>query len=412
MKKKSHVFLLASFLSAIGDFVIIFSLPNGLAKESGKISLAVFFWLIPALAIVLASFFGKTLSKRLDSERTDYARLLIALGSFEVFICFFLLFFRGLQETVFVCFVFLAFFAFVKEGISRLLYNVTVYRFFSKPSEYTKISGKKAALDIIGGLVGIIIASYLVKENFWKFSLILDAISYFILGFTILIYGKNQSIKYNIRDALPESYQLEKSTFKRVKNVDGSLKYIMIALPLIHAVNALYQNYQPLINYKLNIMSVSGSILLISILRMPSVIIGLNLERIHKAIFLDAFIKIFPLFYVVLSLLFLIYPSAITMILTVIMAGAFTGVYMPIVLNILNLLPANLTIKYNVFITRWIGIFQGLACVASIFIYNNERIDVSLICFLIIFFSIFSIFLIRLMPSSILTTSQLQTNLE
>lgn len=411
MKKKSYVFLLASFFSAIGDFIIIFSLPNGLAKESGKISLAVFFWLIPALAIVLASFFGKALSKRLDSERTDYAKLLIALGSFEVLICFFLLFFRGLQETIFVCFVFLAFFAFIKEGISRLLYNVTVYRFFTNPSEYTKISGKKAALDIIGGLIGIIIASYLVNENFWKFSLIIDAITYFILGFTILIYGKNQSIKYNIRDALP-NYELEKNTLKVVKNVESSLKYILTALPLIHAVNALYQNYQPLINYKLNIMSVSGSILLISILRMPSVIIGLNLERIHKAILLDAFIKIFPFLYIFLSLLFLLCPSIITMMLTVIMAGAFTGVYMPIVLNILNLLPANLTIKYNTFVIRWIGIFQGLACIASVFIYNNEVIDVSLICFLIIFFSIFSIFLIRLMPSLIFTTSQLQTNLE
>jgi MFS family permease len=362
--KRLHIFLVASFLSAIGDFALVFSLPNGLGKETGKIEFAVVAWLVPAIAVFGSSFVGNFIRNR-NSDRRDYAFLLCGIALLELIICFLINLSRDQTYTLVLATLFVLLYAFAKEGVGRVLYHITVYRYFASNEEFNRVSGFKAAGDVLGGLVGIVLASQLIATNEWRFALVLDAMTFLVLGCTILFAGRD--IPHPISEAASDS----NDTPPIRDDILHGMKWVLIAVPLLHAINALYANYLPLIGERLGLIAVSSSVLLIAALRAPGLVAGLLFGRIANVIPVSALIRAFPWVHLSISIIFLLMPSVFTMAAAMLIGGLGVGLFMPACGSAIKDLPRKQMVRFNTFVMRWLGVFQFLACVTSIWLYRG-----------------------------------------
>ena len=395
-------FLSASFISMVGDMLLVFSLPTGIGKETGDMSSAVIFWLIPAVAVFVSSFLGKFIKKRSGNERKDYAKLLIVIALIELGISY--LTYRYTDRSIVLglscAFVFL--YAFTKEGISRLFYNVAVYRFFCTPAQYSSLAGTKGGLDVLGGIVGIALASYFVDSNSWRVALIVDAMTFVIISSVIYFLGRDPKPEPEADVRIPAMEINEVEEPKVVAKVSVTpediklIKYVLIGISSLHAINALYANYQPLINEKLNIISASSSILLIALLRTPGAACGLFAGKVTRVVPSPAIIKFYPLLHLCLSLGFVFFPHFLTMSLVIVSSGVGVGVYIPTSISLLNKFTMTAIVDINVLISRWLGIFQVVACVIAIILFSSDRIPLLQLGMWMVIMSGLSFFILKI----------------
>lgn len=379
--------MLGSFLSSVGDFTLIFSLSNGVIKEIKIVSFAPFFWLIPAIIMYFSLLTKKYFLNRESNIRRDYSYLLLFIGLVEVLCALLLYYFQSQSFIILACSFFIIVYAFFKEGIPRLSFNNKVYTLFCHKEHYLKLAAQKGSIDLIGGTLGIIISSYLVGANLWRMALIIDAITFFIFGVIIFFGGTKKLINQNISS----NFSSTNEQIVIIKNLKKCLVYIMLAIPLVHYINALYQNYIPIINNELGLLSFSTTILLISIVRAHIIVLGYFLDRICNKFYWDKILLWFPISYMFISLFFLLFPCNATMLLTVILSSFFVGIFLPLSLNIINHLTYSMMLEYNTKLVKRIAIFQTMGCVISIVVFNFYGFRKEIVASNLLFFSTFYI---------------------
>jgi hypothetical protein len=360
------LFLAASFISAFGDYLLFFSLPNGLGIESGDYRLAVLAWLIPGISVFFAGFFDRRISDRLHSTREDYAKLLLVVAGIEVLTAIAALVFRDKPVTVVLICLFLFLYAFVKEGIPRLLYTVSIYRYFAADKDYERIAGFKSSMDIMAVLFGTLAASHLVSLGQWRTALLIDAASFVVLGLVLWLAGRTPL--ESPADAASRQNKVGESV-----SVWG-LRWILFAVPALHGINALSINYLPLINDKLGVLDVSSSIAMIAFLRFPGLLAGMFFGKISRAIQPTVLMALMTILYLAASFLFLILPAQWTFIAVVLIGGLNMGLGGPADVSIRNRLPTPELIRFNALVLRLLAGFQVVACLAALCLFSKEEV--------------------------------------
>lgn len=366
---KKYIFLFASFISALGDAILLFSLPFGVSKEFQNLKLAPLFWLIPAVALFVSVYFRKWVHVRENSARLDYSLLLLIVGLLEVVIAITCFFTKTSQTSLILALIFVFFYAFIKEGISRLFYNVAIYRFFCTPEEYTHFTGLKGALDVIAAISGIILATFFFERGHWRYSMLLDALTFIVLTLCIYFVGKDakdlgwsQSI---LKDDQPTSspHNLWNSR---------AIIWILFSVPILHAVNSLFVNYLPLINEKKEILTVSGSLLWLAILRFPGLLLGLNYKRLSTQYNHLYPIIFYTCFHIAVSISYIIAPSYFASCLLMASSGLSAGLFSPAYMNILNQISHRDLVNFNSYVTRSTAVFQFTSCTVSILLIDHS----------------------------------------
>lgn len=366
--RRIFAFLVVSFLSSFGDTLLVLALPMGIGQETGNISVALIAWFVPSIAMVISSYFSRAIKNRRESERIDYGMLLLAIAVCEVGFGIGVFMTDSYELTILLIIGFVFLYALAKEGISRLIYNVSIYKFFCSDQHYANLSGKKAGLDIAAGLLGVVGAAYLVGTGDWRLALIIDAATFVFLATLIIFVGRDSQSEDTNEPNCEQG--LETITEAQVAHA----KWIAIGFPVLHAVNALYAYFQPLIVEKADIMPAEQSLLFLALMRLPSMVGGLYFNRLIAHIAVHRIVVICPMIYITASVLFVMIPSTGTMLLTMFAGGLNIAIYMPAFVNILNDLPRNETIEVNKIVLRSIGYFQGSACLVSMYLYSSGEL--------------------------------------
>lgn len=385
--RRTLIFLAASFLSAVGDMLLVFAVPAGLGIETGDIRAAVLMWLVPAIAMFLSSFLNKKVAHRKHTVRQDYCYLLFGIAVLETIIACLALFLDTPVQTIILISAFVFFYAFAKEGIPRLLYLTAVYRFFVTDKSYTQIVGVNNGLNILAALIGISVAALLVENGNWRFALITDALTFMIFGGVIFFFG---------RDVQPES--TISSSDQRELPQTSALRAIAVTVPLLFCINALIWNYLPLLSQKWGVSSVSTGILYIGFLRVPGLLTGFRIQAIAKLISLEKLVVYIPLAYISTSLLFVAVPNFVSLVCLILLQGLVSGIYWPADFSIRNKLSHVDQVKFNTHVLRRLAVFQFLACCAAWYIYSNPTPSSALIIFSFLGFAAFAIYTSRIDP--------------
>mgnify|MGYP001560630012 CR=1 FL=1 len=366
---RQSIFLAASFISSFGDFILVTSLPHGLGFESGNIQFAVIAWLFPAMAVFGASFFARSVARRHNSARTDYAKLLLAVAIIEILTAVAAIHYREPMQALVLSIIFVIGYAFIKEGIPRLLYQVTMYRFFVGDADYARLVGLKSALDIVAALSGMLFASQLVALGQWRYGLLIDATTFVIFALVLLFAGRD------FHAPKPVAHGQTGATAAPARpTIDwGSLRWVLIGVPLFHAVNALFPNYFPLISTKLGFMNIGASIVLIAVVRLPGVLSGIFYSHVSAKVPPRFWVRALLISYCAVGFTFLAFPSAVTMSYVVLFAGLNIGIHLPSDIMLRNQLTGDDLVHFNTIVLRWLAVFQFAACCLAIWLYSGGQ---------------------------------------
>ncbi|MEV6986123.1 MFS transporter [Sphaerisporangium sp. NPDC051017] len=391
MTSRSRSFLIANFISTLGDVMVVTAIPFGVGLETGRIENTIIFWLVPALAVLGASFFGKRISRRKSTARVDYARLLMGIAVAEVVISLLTLLFRGPISTLVISTLFVALYAFAKEGIPRILYQVAMYRYFVKAEEYARLAGLKAGLDIVAALGAILFSAAVVASGTWRYVLLFDALTFVVLSVTMWKVGRD-----------PESVApvpiAEKTTTRSgaAPDLRAGLVSVLIAIPLFHGVNAAFVNYLPLINQELGVMAASTSITLLAVLRAPGMLLGLGFDKIRKYVPARTWTTFLPVAYVLIALTYLASPNVWSVYALLFLGGLNVGVFAPSDAIIRNEIPEAHLVGFNVIVLRWLGVFQALACLSALAVFRTLTVHTGLLAIIVVASVVFAVLLPRI----------------
>ena len=368
MRSRKIIFLFSSFLSTVGDMLLVFAVPAGLGLETNDIRSAVLMWLIPAVAMFLSSFLNKKIEGRPHSVRTDYGYLLVGIAVLELIISVLALKLKTPHQTLVLITGFVFLYAVAKEGIPRLLYLVAVYRFFVDQNGYTKMAGLSNGLNIFASFLGVAFAAFLISKGVWRVALIIDAVTFVVFGLAILLVGIDApSGRTESPDAAKDSKNIE------AVPLAGGLGTVAMVVPLLFGINALVWNYLPLLSQRFSVVGASTSILLISVLRLPGLLAGITLDKILKWLPLERLVRIVPTIYFSLSVVFIMWPHVITLALLIVAQGALSGIYWPSDFSIRNMMSHATQVQFNTIVLRRLAIFQFLACCAALWIYSPNH---------------------------------------
>lgn len=360
----------------LGDTLTVTAIPFGVGMETGNINTAVIFWLIPALAVLGASFFGNRVRRRQATARVDYARLLLGIAVMEVVIAVLALQLRDSSATLLLSILFVTSYAFAKEGIPRILYSVAMYRYFVGPAEYAKLAGRKAGLDIAAAICGVLVASFVVAAGTWRYVLLFDSVTFVVLAWTIWRVGRDD-IPAETSSAATESTEADGGSpaMSTQRALRPALVSILVAIPLFHGVNAAFINYLPLVNEKLGVLTAATSIGLLAVLRTPGMLLGLAFGRISTLVPPRVWTIALPAVYVIVAFTYLASPNVWSVYALLLLAGLNIGVYSPADNTIRNQIPEDQLISFNVLVLRWLGVFQAVASVSAMVVFSSTSLD-------------------------------------
>ena len=382
------LFLLSSFISSFGDMLLVCAIPAGLGVDTNDIRMAIFMWFIPAIAMYLSSYFYKKISLRTHHARRDYALLLIGIAIIEIVTAILAFSFNGPLYTIIISCIFVFFYAFAKEGIPRIFYDVQIYRFFVTDDNYAKLAGWHNALGILAKVLGGLLAGYLILKGTWKSAFIVDALTFFVFGLAILFAGKNTVEKIKGNDSLT-SKSLSKANSIQ-EDYTFLLKAINVVMPLLFGLNALAWNYMVLILKKLSIAEVSDGIFMMTLLQIPGLIIGANFHWVKNVISIKHLILTIPILFFSSVVLFFIDPRIEIYFASVLLSGVVYGLLWPAERYIKSRMENKEMIYFNSLVLKRLSLFQFLSCVCAFAIYSLEEfrtpvVAVSAIMAIIIF---------------------------
>ncbi len=368
------VFLISSFLSAVGDSLLLFAVPVGLGLETGHLRYSVMMWFIPAIAIFISSFLHNHVARNRSSARTNYALIVLSVAALEIIIS--LLAMRpSMQSHIgpLLC-VFVFGYAFIKEGIPRLLYVVSVYRYFGEPQDYQKIAGLNHGLNILAGIAGSLFAALLVASGSWKLALLLDAVTFLIFGLVLKFFGTDpvEPVAMEIEKTVEPTSSIP-SLIAQPSTIFFSILFGTMLLPI---ANSLVGNHLPLLAEKFSLASASAGIMLIALLRLPGILGGLVISKITRYVSQHSIIKFVPILNAAFSLLFVVFPHLVTFCLLIVAQGIVAGLYWPTDYSVRNNLNHADLVKFNMIALRRLAVAQFVTCCAALFIFETG-LDIS-----------------------------------
>lgn len=383
MKDKRVIFfLIASFFSTFGDTLLVFAVPSGLGIETQDVRSAVLMWLIPAIAMFLSTFLSRKIISREKTARRDYASLLIALGLLEVVIAALTFVYVTKAETLVLICSFVFIYALAKEGIPRLFYTVSVYRYFVDDEQYSRIAGANAALGVAAGLIGTLAAALLISMNQWKIALVLDATTFLVLGYVIFRYGRDTK-DVEVVEAAP-SRDLPALGLQRTQYM------ILFAGPLLFGLNALVWNYLPLLAEKMGTASVVSSIAMIAFLRLPGILSGFQITNIVKFMSYQKLVVALPALTIITTIAFTLYPSIIVLASLIVIQGLVAGLYWPADYSLRSKLKSQALIHFNTMVVRRLSVVQFIACLIAFYIFSPNELALQLLPYAILAITIIS----------------------
>jgi hypothetical protein len=350
----------------MGDFLLLFAVPAGIGKEIGSLKPAVLMWLVPAIAVYFSTFLAQRIQNRETSARRDYAFVLIGLAALELCFAIMTIRFRNQASTVALvtCFVFL--YAFAKEGIPRLLYVVAQYRYFVSAADYSRIAGKSQALNILAGLLGTAVAGILLTNSNWRLALLFDAVTFLVLGLTLLLFGKDPEL--SDRPVQAPTNVTDKHDRSVASDLVLPLSLIYLGVGILVSTGSIVWNYVPLLSEQFRLMNAGQSVLIIGLFRLPGVLAGLVLTKITSKIAPLRLVKNLPWLYLFSSVSFLLVPFNLTLVLLALIQGLLMGVYWPVDYSFRNRLPHQELVRFNTRVLRRLAVLQFIGCIAVLVI--------------------------------------------
>jgi hypothetical protein len=381
MTGRSYLFLLVSFLSAFGDSVMLFTVPNGIGLDFSDVRPAVFMWLIPAVAMYLSSFTGKIFQARQKSERVDFGGVFLIIALIETITSIIIINSTNSLFILICSFVFVFFYAFIKEGIPKLFYDVQVYRYFCNDENYSQFVGKVFATQIIAYILSGICSFFLLKGFSWKYALMIDAITFVIYGLTIIFIGKNykkenKTLKIDFDQKTEKEYQL-----KEILKKSDFFK-IALAVPLIFGLNALSWNYLPIIADLYDVSTIPFSVLLLATLRIPGIVVASYHHKLSNLFNTSKMMIYAAGIFFSLNFIFHLFPSTYLLYFVFFSQSFLISFYWPTDTLIRSRLSRDELFNFNIYVLRKLSVFQFLACIYTLVAYtSNFSRELTLIAF-------------------------------
>ena len=364
MNWKQLVFFVATFASSIGDALLYFALPLGLGLERNSIQASISLFLIPAISMLLSTLLANKISQRLQSSRKDYSKLLLGEAFLELIIATAILLSDSPNYRYGLILLFVAIYAFAKEGLPKLFYSVAMFRNFFTAQEYNRVVGFNGAIAIAAGFFGTLASGALIHFGTWKWALIIDSATFLALGGTLFFLGKDFNTEESLSgNALPE---IELNSIKTKRNIS-------LAVPMIIGIQSLFWTFVPLLSTKLGIGSLSKNVLLMAVFKLPGLILGLFFGKLSQKYSTDSFLTVFPILVFCSSLLFLIHPSEFTFIIIILTGGLVSGLYWPADTLARSRLTGKELIKFNRLVLFWFASAQLVACCMAIIVFTQEN---------------------------------------
>lgn len=357
------IFLLASFASALGDTLLVFSVPIGLGLETKDLRATVLMWLIPAIAVFCATFLHRHVANQFQNARRNYSIIVLTVAVFEVAVSLLALHPAFNGHVILLISIFIFGYAFIKEGIPRLLYVVSVYNYFCDPKDYSKIAGLSAGLNILAGLVGALLASVLLYKGSWKVALIIDALTFIGLGLALLFAGRDPQF-------LSDADQASEKSADASDKSNPQFNWILLAVTIVPIVDCLVVNYIPLLGERYAMFDASVGVAAIALLRLPGMLAGLQFRKVVDTFSLDRIIKILPILYFVSGVLFISSPTAFSFCILLLLQGLMSGVYWPADYSIRNTLGHRKLVAFNTEALRRLVLFQALSCLTALALFH------------------------------------------
>lgn len=371
-----HVYLFCSFLSLTGDMLLLYALPTGLGLEWNDLRLTVLMFLVPAVSLYLASFFHGRVLKRYSRARSDYAFVLLGIAGIEILVAILSLLTRKPLYTALLVSVFVFLYAFSKEGLPRLLYTVSIYRYFTRPEDYDRALGLDHALGIVAAVIGAALAALLLRTKEWRLALILDALTFIVLGLAILLAGRDEAPADEIQAATAAGAPALHA------EADPNLHRIAFIVPCLSAASCLFWPHLSIFSENHHVAAAWRSTELIAFLCLPGLILGGFFDRIAAGLPKAWLLYALPGIYMASGLLFLTRMSPGALAFVILCNGLVQGLYWPADYSTRNQLPPKQLIAFNSMVLRRFSIAQFFSCLTVILLASSSRFEEGLLLLL------------------------------
>ena len=366
--------------------VLLYALPTGIGLENQDLRFTAVMFLVPAIALFVASFLRTKVQSRIKSARKDYASVLILIAFMEIGLATWIGQIQSREFVLIAVGIFVFLYAFSKEGLPRLLYVVSVYRYFAKPSDYNRLLSLDYAVRVFGILVGTLIAALMLKSGDWRAALVYDSITFFILGGALLFFGIDE----------PALEPIESNSSQAVKsNIGLNLGRIAIIVPCLSAASCLFWPHISMLSQKFHVLDAWKSTTLIALLNFPALVLGLFLERITAVFAPKRMLLALPCFYALTGLLFLLSPSPLTLGLVIFANGLIQGLYWPIDYSQRNSLSNDQLVVFNSRVLRRFSVAQFASCLFVIIFATSVNLQFYLLGMLVLVFACSVLLLFR-----------------
>jgi hypothetical protein len=370
--KRSSAFLMASFLSAFGDALLVCAVPYGLGAERDDVRFAVIMWLFPAVAIYTASLFARFVKKRVNSARLDYGLILLTVAAIELMFAW-LLADKGLTSNQLLLFssAFVVLYAFTKEGIPRIFYNVSVYKYFFSEADYAKAAGLKSSLDILAYALGGLTAAYLISNSTWRLAFAIDAATFIGLGLVLIFFGRQESSDEGKLDISVSCVSTSTPMNRGLAQALGPFLVIPSAVAILYGISGVGGNYTPLIAERFGISSAALGVALLILCRLPGMLVGLKIQPIISKLGPSRIVSGVPILSMSAVFLFFLWPSKLTLVLSFVMSGIVIGLFNPADMVLRNSLPRDSLFQLNSYATKVLAISQFAGCMLAMVAFSG-----------------------------------------
>ena len=363
--RSSILYLLANFVSTFGDALLVLVLPVGLSLELKDDRVAVFMWLIPSIAMFVASYFSKLVKDRTRSSVKDYSLILVAIGFLEVILYLLVRSSENISNKFFFSIAFVALYAFSKEGIPKLLYNTSIFLYFVDGKNYGKYSLSAGILNIAAYSLAAVIGAQLCSIEHWRSVLLVDTLTFFVFAYVLYTFASK------------EQFEAPSEDDKKVDGKDYAYpispqRWIGMIVPVIFGINALGWNYFPIINERLGITDSKHSLLEYALVRAPALFLGLWLvAKIVKNRALFLLLVFIPAGYLFCNFLYVTVPLRPSFTLLLVVQGFLSSIYWAIDSTFRAKLPPGQLVEFNTFVLRSLAIIQFVACICSLWVMKD-----------------------------------------
>jgi len=363
--RSSILYLIANFVSTFGDALLVLVLPVGLALELKDDRVAVFMWLIPAIAMFVASFFGKIVKDRSSSSVKDFSLILVCIGLLEVTLYLLIRSSDSIAAKFFYSIGFVALYAFSKEGIPKLLYNTSIYLYFVDGKNYGKYSISVGILNIAAYSLAAIVGAQICNLEHWRTVLLVDTMTFFVFAYILFTFARKEQFS-------PPSGSDKKADGSNYTYAVNPRRWIGMVVPMLFGINALAYNYFPIINDRLAIADSKNSLLEYGLVRAPALLLGVWLvAKIVRARAMHLLLLIIPTAYLICSFLYVAIPMQTSFTLLLVTQGLLSSIYWPIDSTFRAKIDGTHLVEFNTFVLRSLAIIQFVACLCSLWVMKE-----------------------------------------